>query len=152
MASDSSLHVALSTQFAERGIGGHRLQLLPHDPSRLAVRAHDIDIALDSFPVSVGLSACELLWMGVPVITLPGARPASRAAASLLTTLGCPQWIAHSKVDYVRIAKTLASDLPQLNRTRLSLRVEMESSPLRQPQRFAEQVETALRGMWAARS
>lgn len=151
-ASDSPLHVALSTQFAERGIGGHRLQLLPHDPSRLAVRAHDIDIALDSFPVSVGLSACELLWMGVPVITLPGARPASRAAASLLTTLGCPQWIAHSKVDYVRIAKTLASDLPQLNRTRLSLRVEMESSPLRQPQRFAEQVETALRGMWAARS
>ena len=34
----------------------------------------------------------------------------------------------------------------------LSLRVEMESSPPRQPQRFAEQVETALRGMWAARS
>ena len=61
--------MALSTQFAERGIGGHRLQLLPHDPSRLAVRARDIDIALDGFPVGVGLSACELLWMGVPVIT-----------------------------------------------------------------------------------
>ena len=35
-------------------------------------------------------------------------RVGTRAAASLLTTLGCPQWIAHSKVDYVRIAKTPA--------------------------------------------
>ena len=150
-ADDSPLHVTLTTQFAERGIGAHRLQLLAHDPMRRAVRGHDMDIALDSFPVSMGLAACELLWMGVPLVTLPGARAASRSGASVLTALGCPQWIAHSKVDYVRIAKTLASDLPQLNRTRLGLRVEMENSPLRQPQRFAEQLETALQQMWAER-
>ncbi len=120
-------------------------------PGRQAVRAHDMDIALDSFPVSAGLASCELLWMGVPLVTLPGSRAASRSGASLLSTLGYPQWIAHSKVDYVRIAKTLASDLARLNRIRLGLRVEMESSPLRQAQRFAEQMETALHSMWDGR-
>ncbi len=150
-AGDGPLHLALTTQFVERGIGAHRLQLVARTPGRQAVRAHDMDIALDSFPVSAGLASCELLWMGVPLVTLPGPRAASRSGASLLTTLGYPQWIAHSKVDYVRIAKTLASDLARLNRIRLGLRVEMESSPLRQAQRFAEQMETALHSMWDGR-
>jgi len=150
-AGDGPLHVALTTQFVERGIGAHRLQLVARTPGRQAVRAHDMDIALDSFPVSAGLASCELLWMGVPLVTLPGPRAASRSGASLLSTLGYPQWIAHSKVDYVRIAKTLASDLARLNRIRLGLRVEMESSPLRQAQRFAEQMETALHSMWDGR-
>ena len=138
--------------FSQRGICPARIELRPFScHAELLGEYADMDIALDSFPVSMGLAACELLWMGVPLVTLPGPRAASRSGASLLTTLGYPQWIAHSKVDYVRIAKTLASDLARLNRIRLGLRVEMESSPLRQAQRFAEQMETALHSMWDGR-
>ena len=91
--------------------------------------------------------------MGVPVIT-PARRPARwpRAAASLLTTLGCPQWIAHSKVDYVRIAKTPSQRFAATEPHPFEPAGGDGKQPLRQPQRFAEQVETALRGMWAARS
>ena len=68
--------------------------------------------------------------MGVPVVTLAGSESVSRSAASILTTVGLADWIAHTPEDYVRLALKFAGDQALLTELRASLRRRMRESPL----------------------
>jgi predicted O-linked N-acetylglucosamine transferase (SPINDLY family) len=107
-----------------------------------------IDIALDPYPYNGITTTCDALWMGVPVLTLPGKTPASRAGLSLLTAAGVPEMIASSESDYLRLAAELAADLPRLTELRRTLRSRTLASPLMDAARFAAEVERAYRKMW----
>jgi predicted O-linked N-acetylglucosamine transferase (SPINDLY family) len=93
-------------------------------------------------------TTCDALWMGVPVLTLPGEMPVSRAGLSLLSTVGLADLAASSEEDYVRIAAELAENLPRLAELRATLRARMQASPLMDAPRFARNVEAAYRQMW----
>src|SRR4029079_9990290 len=69
-----------------------------------------IDITLDSFPYTGATTACEALWMGVPLVTLRGLAHAGRVGASLLAAAGLEELIAPDEDAYVPIAKSLAAD------------------------------------------
>jgi predicted O-linked N-acetylglucosamine transferase (SPINDLY family) len=107
-----------------------------------------VDIALDTVPYSGGTTSCDALWMGVPVVTVPGARPSSRSAASILTTVGLGEWIASTPGDYVRLAVESAHDEARLVELRKSLRGRLRQSPLMDEERFVRDVENAYRLMW----
>ena len=135
--------------FAEAGIGPERLELRGLSP-HLGMLAEygDIDIALDPFPFCGGTTSCEALWMGVPVVTLPGERPASRQTLGFLQTLGLDELVADSEADYVRIASGLAADPARRAELRRELRPRMAASPLCDGARFAAALEAAFRRMW----
>jgi predicted O-linked N-acetylglucosamine transferase (SPINDLY family) len=86
--------------------------------------------------------------MGVPVVSLVGKHPVSRAGLSQLSNLGLPELAASSEDDYVATAAHLAHDLPRLAELRATLRPRMEASPLMDAPRFAHSIETAYRTMW----
>jgi predicted O-linked N-acetylglucosamine transferase (SPINDLY family) len=134
---------------AAAGIAPQRLLLQGASPHRELLAAYGaIDLALDPFPYSGGLTTLESLWMGVPVVTLGGDSFAARHSLSHLTTAGWPELIAGGADDYVDIAVGLARDLPRLARLRAELRPRLAASPLCDGPRFTRHLEAAYRDMW----
>jgi protein O-GlcNAc transferase len=137
-------------QWASRGISPDRLDLrhtAPAAAGHLAVY-HALDIALDTFPWSGHTTACEALWMGVPVVTLYGNRHASRLVSSVLTSAGMPQWIARTPAEYVQIAANLAANPTQLSTWRSTLREQLSTSRLCDSAAFSREFEQAMREIW----
>jgi protein O-GlcNAc transferase len=139
----------LMQAFAAQGIGAERLELR-EGSSHLDMLAEygDIDIALDPFPYTGGITSAEALWMGVPVVTWPQDRIASRQTLAFLTELGLTDLVAASEDDYVRIAAELAADPGRRAELRATLRPRMAASPLTDGARFTPGLEAAYRQMW----
>jgi protein O-GlcNAc transferase len=110
--------------------------------------AEEVDIALDPFPYSGGVTSLEALWMGVPVVTLGGGdRFCSRHTSGHLTHIGEPETIAVDPDDYVRIAVQLARDEDRRVRERAERREKMRASPVLDSARFTRNLEDAFREM-----
>ena len=140
----------LTNRFASHGIGLDRLILRNFTPSRSDhLQMHnEIDIALDPFPYNGTATSCDVLSMGVPIITLAGQTHRARVGVSLLSNLGTPELIAPTRQAYVQLAVDLANDLPRIQRLRAGLRDQFIRSPLVDRKRFMADLEAAYRGMW----
>jgi protein O-GlcNAc transferase len=142
---------AVRQLFAAKGISSDRLQFPPRQPWAEYVRTYGrIDIGLDPFPWGGGITTCDALWMGVPVVSLVGRTAVGRGGASILANIGLPELIAKTPQQYVEIATNLAKDLPRLAELRRTLRPRMQASPLMDAPRFARNIEAAYRQMWRA--
>jgi predicted O-linked N-acetylglucosamine transferase (SPINDLY family) len=116
-------------------------------PDHLAAHG-EVDLMLDTFPQSGGITTLDALVMGVPVVTLLGRRITGRASASFLTTLGLADLIAHTPDEYVEIATRFAGDLDRLVQERATLRERLLTSPLGDAARYTRAVEAAYREIW----
>ena len=87
--------------------------------------------------------------MGVPVVTLLGRHFVDRVASSIVTHAGFPELVTKDKKSYVNLAKKLAQDVSALNRMRLSMRDQLHDSSLCDGEGYANEIESALRDMWA---
>ena len=139
----------LLRRLAAAGIGASRVTVAPFVPLR---EYYDwfarVDIALDSTPYSGGTTTCDALWMGVPVVTLPGSRSTSRSAASILTTVGLADWVAASPDQYVERAVDASRNPALLAELRTTLRARMQTSALMDEARFTRDLENLYRVMW----
>ncbi len=89
-----------------------RLELRGPSPHRALLAEYgDIDIVLDPFPYSGGLTTCEALWMGVPTVTLPGETFASRHSFSHLGNVGLADWAAGGRFRLYRSGGGEGADL-----------------------------------------
>ncbi|WP_286931852.1 tetratricopeptide repeat protein [Leclercia sp. UBA5958] len=109
---------------------------------------NDVDIALDPWPYSGGLTTCEAMVMGVPVVTLPGPTFAGRHSASHLVNAGLQELVASDWENYIDITVGLTQDLKSLEIIRSNLRDILLVSPLCDGQRFGRHFADAMRAVW----
>lgn len=110
----------------------------------------EVDVILDTAPYSGGLTTCEALLMGVPVLTVAGDRFCGRHAAAHLAHGGYPEGVAVSEGDHVAKAKALVSDPAALGALRKTLRAKLLASRLCDVDAFAADFYGALRSEWQA--
>jgi predicted O-linked N-acetylglucosamine transferase (SPINDLY family) len=107
----------------------------------------EVDLSLDTWPQTAGVSACDALWMGVPAVTLIGPRVIQRTTASLLTNLGLSQFITETKEDYINQAVSWVTERKsELHDIRVNLRKAFIASPIHAG--YTQAVETAYRDLW----
>jgi protein O-GlcNAc transferase len=146
---DAGLRQRLTDRFAAEGIPAERLELQGTTMHSVQLQQYNrLDLALDPFPYSGGLTTLEASWMGVPVVTCPGETFASRHSLSHLSNIGMMESIAQDQADYLAKAVSLTADLPRLAELRSGLRQRMAHSPLCDLDRFVGQFTSALRGVW----
>ncbi|MDB5373453.1 MAG: hypothetical protein JWP04_2095, partial [Belnapia sp.] len=138
-------------RLAAAGLPADRVTLAGGLPHRGLIEAYGgIDIALDPFPYTGGLTVCESLWMGVPTVALAGDSFAARHALSHLSNAGLADWVAEDIEAYVALAVDRARDLPALAALRQGLRAQVAASPLVDVPRFGRHLAAALRQAWTA--
>lgn len=107
-----------------------------------------VDMCLDPFPQNGGVSTWEALQMGVPVVAKLGSSLPSRAAGSILTALGLPDWVTDSHEAYVEIAASRAAEIGDLDRLRRELPGQINAAAAGNPVSYAQAVDDAYRAMW----
>jgi len=151
---DRLLHGSSQTEpilaaMTDAGVAADRVSILGQG-SRAAHFAEyqGLDIALDPFPHSGGMTTLDALAMGVPVLTLPGRTISSRLAAASLTALGLGDYVVADAQSYMDTAIAKARDLDALAELRTSLRERLAGSAFGDPERYARAVEAQYRTMW----
>jgi predicted O-linked N-acetylglucosamine transferase (SPINDLY family) len=150
---DARVQNRLRAHFAERGVDQGRILLEGFSPHRELLAAYGrVDLALDTQPYSGGLTTCEALWMGVPVITWPGKTFAGRHSASHLTSAGYPQFVAPDRDAYIELAVEWAVRLGELAEMRAQMRERFRQSPLCDAPRFARDFLRVVQEAWSSMS
>ena len=140
---------ATAERFTELGIASDRLELVYRLPTNEYFEAYQpIDLALDPFPFNGGVTTCDALWMGVPVLTVAGKDYRSRQGVSILNNLGLPEFVADTPDKLVELAAIWSDQREGLADLRASLREMMEASPLTQGEQYVRNLEAALREVW----
>ena len=146
---NESLREKVLAKMESHGIARERMIIEGASPHKeLLATYNDIDIALDPWPYSGGLTTCEAMAMGVPVVTLPGPTFAGRHSASHLVHAGMPELVADSWQQYIDIATGIANDTESLATIRQLLRNILLASPVCDGQRFAQHFSDAMRAIW----
>lgn len=100
-------HAQLKKYFTDGRI--RFIDILPRH-EHLLYKRENCDLGLDTTPYSGHTSTADLLWAGVPVLTLLGDSLSGRATASLITEAGAPSnFIAHTLEEYALRAIEVAS-------------------------------------------
>jgi predicted O-linked N-acetylglucosamine transferase (SPINDLY family) len=129
----------LTAEFGRNGIGADRVYFVNNRLTGLSHLSYydEIDITLDTFPLTGGTTTCDTLWMGAPVVTKYGPSMHQRLSYSQLINVGLRDLCVETDDDYVRTVAALANDVDALRLLRRELRGAVQDSALGRGEDFA---------------
>lgn len=136
----------IKKEFAKYGIKDSRIYFLNN---RKAQRHYldtynEIDISLDTYPVTGGTTTTDALWMGVPVICLEGINIHQRVCSAILRHANHPEWICQKEEHYSKLAVEVAQNKELRARLRKQLRRDLKASKLCDEKQFATDFSKAI--------
>ena len=142
----------LADIITKAGILRDRIELLPRVPTAEYFAAHhQFDLYLDPFPYNGGVTTCDALWMGVPVLTVAGSDYRSRQGLGLMTRVGLPQFVADIPGELGSMVKEWSGRRPELADIRRGLRDRIAESEVCDAAGYVKSLETAYRRVWRDR-
>lgn len=140
----------IGQRLAAQGIPLARVELRGFSAGYLA-EYQEVDVALDTYPYTGGMTTFEALYMGVPVVSLYGNRHGSRFGLSLLGNVGLEELAAATPAGYVVRAVGLARDKDLLAALHQKLRTLVQRSPLVDGAAYVHEMEAAYQLIWKER-
>jgi protein O-GlcNAc transferase len=126
-----------------RGVDPVRLvftQMCGHE--KYLAQFRQADLYLDTFTYNAGATASNALWAGLPVLTKLGEGYTARMAGSLLSSIGLPELITTTEIQYEELAYELATDPVLLPAIKRKLALNRTSSPLFRTGLFTQHLES----------
>ncbi|MBF0380934.1 MAG: tetratricopeptide repeat protein [Magnetococcales bacterium] len=136
------------TMLQDMGIASDRLIFMGESAPIEHLKAHRyIDIMLDPFPQTSGMTALESLRMGVPLLTCEH-KTRLRTCASILHTVGLDDWRAKYEDDFLEKGVKFSQDIDALKELRHDLRNKMDSCILSNSPLYTKEIEANYRKIW----
>lgn len=149
LLADESRQGRLYSAFIENGISADRILIgTGGEHANFLEQYSLVDVILDTWPYSGGLTTCEALAMGVPVVTMTGDRFSGRHATAHLHAAGFSEWAAADERAFVQIASVLAQSPKELSLLRRKVRKQALASPLCDVGTFSQAFYELLRVQW----
>jgi protein O-GlcNAc transferase len=139
----------LRREAERRGVASRRLIFAARaSPADHLARLRLADLVLDTLPYNAHTTACDALWVGVPVLSCPGETFVGRVAASLLKAGGLDELIVHALEEYEALALKLAYDPSTLASVKQRVADSRERGALFDTERSTRYFESAYLMMW----
>jgi predicted O-linked N-acetylglucosamine transferase (SPINDLY family) len=146
---ENSTRDAIYGVLGRGGVPCERVDLVGEAEQAKLLRAYgEVDLALDPFPYSAGVTTLEAMWMGVPTVTFVGDTFAGRHSATHLTAAGLGAFCVNSIDDYVAMAVDWTRRRDDLAELRRGMRARVAASPLCDAPRFAGNLSRELTRLW----
>lgn len=146
---DEARRVEALARMEAAGLDTSRVELVGWTESYL-LDYRRVDIALDTFPRTGKQSACEALYLGIPVVARKGRGHAERLAESILANAGLESLCAPDWAGYVRVAVGLATDRERYIDLHMTLRRKVRQTALMNAQRYMDALEEAYSAIFSA--
>ena len=108
-------------------------------------RIKNADLFLDTFPYNGHTTSSDVLFAGVPFVTLIGNSFASRVGSSLLESLDLSELITTNYKEYENLIIELANNKKKLSEINDKLNKNSKNKSLFKPDIFCKNLESALK-------
>ena len=151
LLSDGARRGRIISMFMDAGVSAERVTFKTGGThAEFLAQYAEVDVILDTQPYSGGLTTCEALLMGVPVLTVTGERFCGRHSTAHLTHGGYPEGVCATVDELIEKARALAASTEAVNNLRRDLRARFLTSPVCDVAAFARDFYGAIRRAWAA--
>ncbi|HEX7005751.1 MAG TPA: tetratricopeptide repeat protein [Alphaproteobacteria bacterium] len=142
------LCVNIAKEFRRHGVDPERLFFFDNQTQKVNFVDcyNQIDMTLDTFPVTGGTTTCDATWMGVPVVTRVGQAIHQRISYAILDRIGLGELCTWTIDEFVERASALAHSTDDLKFLRQNLRDSVQSSIFFDWPRHAQQFSDT---MWS---